>query len=953
MSFPNFNFWWHLLVTVSVEVCGLAALGLVAQRFFRSAVWQRAVWQMIVLCLLLLPASEWTGFSRGTASFLFGQKRAVDHVPASGFAAVKSVAAPGLVAATLDRPPAAAQPALWWPGWIWLAGATIVLGRMAAAQVLLLALRVRREKIATQSLRQRVLDVARSVGLRRKVSLLRMPQSISPMAFGILRPSIGLPPGFETNLSATEQEAVLAHELAHLAAMDPLWFLLADFASAWLWWHPLAWCVRRWLHGAAELAADEATAIVPDGPGALANCLVSLGKQMTAARGWSWVGINGGFRSKLGQRVERLMRLPGGAKRPLAGWAGTAAKLAATILVVPAIVLLFGSFQSAPEQKEDSWRGQLRKSWNSSPGGLLMPTAFDHETKPKVGIAARVEKAKLLYERDKLLVLAALDDKAELKADIAAWVTRAKLLYEMGKYDDAEAVLEAVMKEDHANRSAAYYLDLIKEARYMDSLRRQEGLPGPIPMPHTHLTPTGADSDLGAPITAQLPLPHFRTRQVSTTSSAWDEQTVVVGGSNSKTISRTGRKGILSKLNSIVLDEVSFDQTLPEVVKQLQAEAKKRDPDGLGINFMINPRADAGVGAPPAIELSQVRIKISPPLRRVRMADVLDAMTKVADAPIWYSVDDYAVVFWPKPPEAAHLYTKVFKVDPNTFVQGLANVSVVNLNPTASATGGNGSGSNPGATIPSVQIAPPAQGSGSAGLNDGVGANVTEDIGQALRNLITASGVDLSEPGKAVVFDHRTGAVVVSATATDLEKVSRVVGMLIQTPPQVMIVATFTDVEEAWLQGLVLDWNKNQFTGIMTDKQFRATLAAIEQHPGAVVLATPKVTTESGRQAHMSSLDQDGTGVAIDVLATVGPDGYSIQTAAFPTIKTGHETWQTKASRQVLDGETLVMGGVLTNQLAGPRKLHVVFVTSRIMDPTGNPVRTDEEISKRPGLPSQ
>jgi beta-lactamase regulating signal transducer with metallopeptidase domain len=252
MSFPNVTLWSHLLTTIGIEVCGVAALGFVAQLFFRSAVWQRAVWQMTVVCLLLLPASEWTGFGRGAAGFLFGQKQVVENIPTSGFTVFKSVVASGPVTAKLQLSPAMPHRALWWPAWVWLAGAAIVLGRMAAAQVLLLALRLRRKKITSQSLRDRVASVAKSVGLRRKVSLLRMPESISPMAFGIFRPSIGLPPGFETKLSATEQEAVLAHELAHLAAMDPLWFLLADLASAWLWWHPLAWWVRRSLHGAAR-----------------------------------------------------------------------------------------------------------------------------------------------------------------------------------------------------------------------------------------------------------------------------------------------------------------------------------------------------------------------------------------------------------------------------------------------------------------------------------------------------------------------------------------------------------------------------------------------------------------------------------------------------------------------------------------------------------------------------
>jgi beta-lactamase regulating signal transducer with metallopeptidase domain len=379
MSLPNGAFWLHLLGTVGVEICVVAALGFVAHRFLRHALWQRAVWQAAVICSLLLAASEWTGFGRGTAGFLFGQKRVVENTQASGISTASSEAAGELVAVRSNRPPAAPRSELWWPGWMWLAGTVIVLGRMAVAQGLLVTLRLRREKIASGPLRDRVEDVANRVGVRQKVSLLRLPKARSPMAFGIVRPSIGLPPAFEGKFSVTEQEAVLAHELAHLAVMDPLWFLLADFASALLWWHPLIWWVRRSLHVSAELAADEATALVPEGPGALAKCLVALGKEMTSSPRWGWVGINGGFRSELGKRVERLMQMSSGAKRPLAGRLGTAARIAMTILIVPTVLLLFASFQSAHAQKEDSWRGELRESWNNSPGGLLMLAALEDQ----------------------------------------------------------------------------------------------------------------------------------------------------------------------------------------------------------------------------------------------------------------------------------------------------------------------------------------------------------------------------------------------------------------------------------------------------------------------------------------------------------------------------------------------------------------------------------------------
>ena len=133
------------------------------------------------------------------------------------------------------------------------------------------------------------------------------------------------------------------------------------------------------------------------------------------------------------------------------------------------------------------------------------------------------------------------------------------------------------------------------------------------------------------------------------------------------------RQRILSKLDTIMLNEVSFDLPLKDVLVLLRAESQKRDPDGTGINFMINQNVDpSGLMAPANIG-TEATIHVSPPLKNLRLADALDAIVKGADRPIRYTVEDDAVVFWPGPRESAPLYTRRFRVDPNGFVQRLKN----------------------------------------------------------------------------------------------------------------------------------------------------------------------------------------------------------------------------------------------------------------------------------------
>jgi type II secretory pathway component GspD/PulD (secretin) len=415
------------------------------------------------------------------------------------------------------------------------------------------------------------------------------------------------------------------------------------------------------------------------------------------------------------------------------------------------------------------------------------------------------------------------------KIDAGTKVQNAKLLYEMGKYDEAEAILVEVLKVDPANKPAPYYLDLVKEARFAANARRREALAkSSIANVEKLWIPAGKNELL------PVPNPMAHTNLVYTSQ---------------------GRQEILSKLERIRLNEVSYDLPLTEVLNRLRVESQKRDPDGVGINFMINPHADAaaaaisptdttgaaaagavGVAAPaPAVDFSTITIKITPPLNNLRLADVLDAITKVADQPIKYTIEDYAVVFSPKPAEPIALYTRVFKVDPNTFVQGLQNVSSINLNPgTQSAgTGGGGGGgggggsgggggqggtSSTGVQIPSVQISAITQGGQQGGGITGGGGgnqvgleyvtktNTTVQADEMVRAYFTAAGVNLTDPGKVVFFNDRLGELMVRASLQDLEIIEEAIELLNQAPPELTIEAKFVELSQEDSRALGFNW---------------------------------------------------------------------------------------------------------------------------------------------------
>ncbi len=207
-----------------------------------------------------------------------------------------------------------------WPRWlpvtlaaVWLAGGLWFLARLMLAGRAMRALAGRlppyvdhleRDDTDTSS---DVRELAGVWGFSGAVRLVALPAGASPIAFGVWRPTIGLPSDFERRFTRPQRRAVLAHELAHLAAGDPLWRLLADGLAAALWWHPAAWLMRRRLIEASEAAADEASRALPSGAEQLAEALVVLGKRMARRRVGAVFGADGDFRSSLARRVERLL----------------------------------------------------------------------------------------------------------------------------------------------------------------------------------------------------------------------------------------------------------------------------------------------------------------------------------------------------------------------------------------------------------------------------------------------------------------------------------------------------------------------------------------------------------------------------------------------------------------------------------------------------------------------
>jgi uncharacterized protein (TIGR03435 family) len=180
---------------------------------------------------------------------------------------------------------------------IWFAGAAALLTRFA---INLRGLhRLRKAAVAVTD--SGLLGNASRLG--RRVRVWRNDAIGAPVTWGIVRPVILVPAGFE-ELPAESRDAAIRHELAHIQAHDFLMRGLAEIARALIWFQPLMWIVRRKLREEQELACDNRVLAAGGRPSAYAKLLLDW----DARRGMdASIAVGIAHRSCLKRRLYALL----------------------------------------------------------------------------------------------------------------------------------------------------------------------------------------------------------------------------------------------------------------------------------------------------------------------------------------------------------------------------------------------------------------------------------------------------------------------------------------------------------------------------------------------------------------------------------------------------------------------------------------------------------------------
>ncbi|MBA3512159.1 M56 family metallopeptidase [Sphingomonas sp.] len=252
-------------------------------------------------------------------------------VQASTTPALKSEAASPAGTFPADSGAALAAAPVDWAVWAYAAPAGLLLLLTLIALGRLIGLKSRATVMVEPNWLTALARAQRRMGFKHGTALLTSDELPSPISWGVIRPVILL--NGEAAQSHREAEAIIAHELAHVASLDWAKLLLSRVTAAMFWFNPLVWVLAREAHQLREEAADDAVLGADIEDTEYAKLLVGIARH--ECRGLL-IGAHGvaPARNSLARRIRRV--LDGALERAPGGWRwSTAAAFFAAGMAVP------------------------------------------------------------------------------------------------------------------------------------------------------------------------------------------------------------------------------------------------------------------------------------------------------------------------------------------------------------------------------------------------------------------------------------------------------------------------------------------------------------------------------------------------------------------------------------------------------------------------------------------
>ncbi len=190
---------------------------------------------------------------------------------------------------------------------LWLMGVLVFTLKMLGSLAYIQRLKTYRVKKAEAYWQEKVLILSAQMGIKKVVRLMESAVVRVPMVVGHLKPIILLPVGTITGLSPQQLEAILAHELAHIARHDYLVNILQSIVEIFFFYHPGVWWLSKTIRQERENCCDDVAIAYNHDSLTFAKALTSLQEHH-----WKQPELSmalGGKKSHLKARIERVLHI--------------------------------------------------------------------------------------------------------------------------------------------------------------------------------------------------------------------------------------------------------------------------------------------------------------------------------------------------------------------------------------------------------------------------------------------------------------------------------------------------------------------------------------------------------------------------------------------------------------------------------------------------------------------
>ena len=396
------------------------------------------------------------------------------------------------------------------------------------------------------------------------------------------------------------------------------------------------------------------------------------------------------------------------------------------------------------------------------------------EHRPADVLLKRIEKAEYIAGLPK--APADRPETVEKQKTISELLVEGRQFFDLEDYNKAEKLYEQVLLQDEYNVEAMRYLRRIDERRYK---RRT-----------TERNATIADMMQQVRDAWNPPV----RDEAESPERLLEGKTVV---------DKTATQKLQEKLTKIIIPSFEVrDGNIHDVIRNLDEMARANDPEGFGVNILLNlnmpgaegalsapapapapmPSAPAGgdefdalfaepaMSAPVAAPTPGVRT-ITLSLRRVSLLDAIKYITDIAN--LKYRIEDNVVIITPANVPVGRIITRMYPVQP----------SILDV-------------------IVEKEEAPDAERSGDFIAMGG--STVSTKRGD-VKEFFEKAGVPFPA-GTSITYNPAISQLIVANTADNLDTFERILSQLNVIPTQVEIEARFVEVNQDDLEELGLQW---------------------------------------------------------------------------------------------------------------------------------------------------